>query len=187
MVYQNKKEQQLRKYVHNMKPYNKELVDFIEQNKDKYFTNELVLMIENRFNKKITTKALRKYFYRHNLSFKRKYNRKDKAIFAKEIGFESPPDKNGLVRIKINDKQWQYKQRYLYEKYNSVKLGENYVVIFADGDKTNFSKDNLIAVPKEVMKTFYAITHDDKICDKELTKVGLKVAIVKNRIRTIKE
>lgn len=170
-----------------MNPYSVELADFINKNKDKYYINELVAMIKEKFNKSITTKALRKYFYRHNLSYKRKYNRKDKAIFAREIGFESPPDKNGLVRIKINDKQWQYKQRYLYEKYNSVKLGENYVVIFADGNKTNFSKDNLIAVPKEVMKTFYAITHDDKICDKELTKIGLEVAMIKNHIKTIKE
>lgn len=165
-----------------MKPYDIDLVNFINENKDKYYTYELVLLIKDNFGKDISTKALRKYFYRHNLTFKRKYNRKDKCVFAKEIGYESPPDKNGLIRIKINDKQWQYKQRYLYEKYHNTKIGDDYVIIFADGDKTNFHKDNLIAIPKEIARTFYAITNEDKIFDKELTKVGLQVAKIKQEI-----
>lgn len=170
-----------------MKPYDIDLVNFINNNKDKYYTHELVLLIKDKFGKDISTKSLRKYFYRHNLTYKRKYNRKDKAIFAKEIGFESPPDKNGLIRVKINDKQWQYKQRYLYEQYHSTKIGDGFVIIFADGDKNNFSKDNLIAVPKEDMKTFYAITHNDKIKNKELTELGLQVAAIKNKLKSVKE
>lgn len=170
-----------------MKPYDIDLANFINNNKDKYYTNELVLLIKDKFGKDISTKTLRKYFYRHNLTFKRKYNRKDTCVFAKEIGFESPPDKNGLIRIKINDKQWQYKQRYLYEKYNNVKLDNDDYVIFADGDKTNFSKNNLIAISKEIVKTFYALTHDEKIRDSELTKIGLQVAMIKNCLSRIKK
>lgn len=75
----------------------------------------------------------------------------------------------------------------MYEKYNNTKINDGFVVIFADGDKTNFSKDNLIAVPREVMKTFYAITHDEKIKDKDLTAIGLQISIIKNYIKTIKE
>ena len=166
-----------------MIPYEKELVEFIDNNRMKYYTDELVLMIENKFGKKITTKALRKYFYRHKLSFKKKYNRKDKCVFAKEVGFESPPDKNGLIRIKINDKQWKYKQRYLYEKYNNIKLNDEYVVIFADGNKNNFEKENLIAVPKEIARTMYVLMQEEKPKNKELTKISLLIAEIKNEIK----
>lgn len=138
----------------------------------------MVSLIYEKFGKKMSTKTLRKYYYRHNLKFKRIYNRKDKAIFAKEIGFESPPDKNGLVRIKINDKQWKYKQRYIYEKHYG-EIPEDYVVIFLDGDKNNYDIDNLYAAPKEIVRTFYAITHDNKLYNKELTEVGLKIAELK--------
>lgn len=169
-----------------MNPYEESLVEFIEENKDEYYTDELVELIKEKFGKHISTKALRKYFYRHNLSYKRKYDRKDKCVFAKDIGTESEPDKNGLVRIKINDKQWQYKQRYLYEKYNNTKINDGFVVIFADANKNNFSKENLIAVSKEDMKTFYAITQKEKIQDKELTKVGIQVAAIKNKLKSIK-
>lgn len=166
-----------------MKPYDKEIVEYINNNKDKYYTNELVLLIKAKFDKDITTKSLRKYFYRHNLTFKRKYNRKDNCVFAKKIGFESLPDKNGLVRIKINDKQWQYKQRYLYEQYHNVKLPKDYVVIFLDGNKNNFKKNNLYAIPKNQMRVFYALTHDNKIKNKNLTKIGLQIATLKSKIK----
>ena len=50
--------------------YSEELVQFIECNRLKYKISELCKMIEKKFNKKITEKALRKYFYRHNLDYK---------------------------------------------------------------------------------------------------------------------
>lgn len=164
-----------------MKPYDKSIVDFIENNRMKYTTEQIVLKIKEKYNKDITTKAIRKYYYRHNLEFKRHYNRKDKCVFAKKIGEESAPDKNGLIRIKINDKQWQYKQRYLYEKYHNVKLPENYLVIFIDGDKSNFKKNNLLALPKDIIKTYYCLTKGE-FKEKDLVKTGLLIAELKNKI-----
>ena len=91
-----------------MKAYSEELVDFIEQNRLKYNINKLCEMIHNKFGKDITPKVLRKYFYRHNLDYKKQLCRRWNNTNAKPIGFESPPDKNGLVRVKINEKQWVY-------------------------------------------------------------------------------
>lgn len=168
-----------------MGAYKKEIVDFIENNRLKYNTIEMAKLLQVNFKKNITTKALRKYYYRHNLDFKKIYDKKYNCVFSKEIGFESPPDKNGLIRIKINNKQWQYKQRYLYEKYNNVKLSDDEFVIFADGDKTNFNKDNLIVVKKETARTFYCLTKGE-IKNKELTKIGLNVAEIKNKLGGLK-
>lgn len=164
-----------------MKAYSKELIDFIENNRMKYDVNKMVSEICLKFDKKVSAKTLRKYYYRHNLDYKKIYNRNFNCTWTRPVGFESPPDKNGLVRIKINDKQWQYKQRYLYEKYHNTKLSDNEFVIFADGDKNNFSKENLIAVSKDVAKTFYILTKGE-IKNKQLTELGLKIAKIKNMI-----
>ena len=166
-----------------MKGYTKELVDFIEKNRMQYTTLEMVKLIKENFEKDITPKALRKYYDRHNLDFKKIYKRTDKNVNAKPIGTESNPDKNGLVRVKINNKQWQYKQRYIYEQYHRTKLTDDDVVIFADGDKTNYSPENLIAVQKDVARAMYAITKEDKPRSKETTKIGLNIARIKKKIK----
>ena len=51
--------------------YSEELVQFIEDNRLKNNINELCKMIYNEFGKKTTPKTLRKYFYRHNLDYKK--------------------------------------------------------------------------------------------------------------------
>lgn len=38
---------------------------------------------------------------------------------------------------------WRPKHHVLYEQYHNVKLSPDSEVIFVDGDKTNFNKDNL--------------------------------------------
>lgn len=162
-----------------MKPYDDELVKFIEDNRMKYYVNEMTKLIYDKFNKKITNKALAKYYYRHNLDFKKK-NTSYKCMLTKPVGFESNPDKNGLVRVKINEKQWVYKQRLIYEQYHNVKLPKDYIVVFLDNDKTNYNIDNLMAVPiKVALRTagqnmFYN--------DKELTKISLLVSAVRLKI-----
>ena len=156
-----------------MRPYSEELVQFIEENRMKYYVNEMSELIFEKFNKKITHKALAKYYYRHNLDFKKK-NTSYKCLLTKPAGTESNPDKNGLVRVKINEKQWVYKQRLIYENYYNIKLPKDYIVVFLDNDKTNYSIDNLMAVPiKVALRTagqnmFYN--------DKELTKTSLLIS-----------
>lgn len=162
-----------------MKPYSDELVQFIEENRMKYYVNEMTVLIYEKFNKKITNKALAKYYYRHNLDFKKK-NTSYKCLLTKPVGAESNPDKNGLVRVKINEKQWKYKQRLIYEEYHNIKLPEDYIVVFLDNDKTNYDIDNLMAVPiKVALRTagqnmFYN--------DKELTKTSLLISEVRLKV-----
>lgn len=163
-----------------MKPYSKDLVEFIEENRMNYYAGEICKLIYEKFNKKITPKAIRKYYYRHNLDFK-KQQKNCHCIHSKLIGTESNPDKNGLVRIKINEKQWVYKQRLIYENYYNIKLPKNYVVVFLDNDKTNYDINNLMAVPINVslrtagLNMFYN--------NKELTKTSLLTSFV--RIKTM--
>lgn len=162
-----------------MKAYSEELVDFIEQNRLKYNINKLCEMIHNQFGKDITPKVLRKYFYRHNLDYKKQLCRRWNSTNAKPIGFESPPDKNGLVRIKINEKQWVYKQRYIYEQHYG-KIPKDHKVVFLNGDKTDYRIENLAIAPnKEVL---YIYGQELNSSNAEITKLGLQVAKLQNKI-----
>ena len=58
-------------------------------------------------------------------------------------------DCDGYVMVKVADpKSWRLKQRVLYEQYHGVKLEKSDVVLFLDGDKQNFSKDNLVKLTR---------------------------------------
>ncbi len=158
----------------------KTLCNFIEENCMKYTVDELVPILNSKFGTNYTSKSLRKHYYRHNLEYKKEYKKKCgwKSPLAKPIGSESNPDKNGLIRIKVNDKRWEYKQRYIYEQYHKVDLPEETLVTFLDGDKTNFDIDNLIAVPRHEIEIAYGcgITSSNK----ELSRLGFSVAHLMN-------
>lgn len=156
------------------------ICNFIEENCMKYTVDELVPILNGEFGTNYTPKSLRKHYYRHNLEYKKKFEKRCgwKSPLAKEIGSESNPDKNGLIRIKVNDKKWVYKQRYIYEQYYNIKLDDDVLVTFLDGDKTNFDIDNLIAVPRHEIEIAYGcgITSSNK----ELSRLGFSVAHLMN-------
>ena len=57
---------------------------------------------------------------------------------------------DGYVEVKIDkSNKWKLNQRVMYEKYHNIKLMPDDVVIFADQNKLNFEKDNLILVSKK--------------------------------------
>ena len=63
------------------------------------------------------------------------------------IGSETvKPD--GMILLKVGKNKWMYKQRYIYEQYHNVKLSSKQMVIFLDGDRSNFDIDNLRVVDK---------------------------------------
>ena len=62
----------------------------------------------------------------------------------------------------------------MYEKYHNVKLTQDDVIIFADQNKSNLEKDNLILITKNQLLKM----NQDKLIfnDKELTKTGVNIA-----------
>jgi hypothetical protein len=166
-----------------MKPYSKELVNFIEKNRLKYNIGELCKMVNENFNKNLSIKHFRKYFYRHNLKYKKIRNINTNCTIAKPIGAESNKDKNGLIRVKVNEKQWVYKQRYIYEKYHNIKLPDNYVVVFLDNNKDNFEINNLMAVP--IKDSLFVASQKLFTKNKDLTKLSLQIASVVNKTKEL--
>lgn len=160
--------------------YTDEMVSYIEENRFKLNVNQMCKSLKINFNKDVTPKALRKYYYRHNLDFKKMVLQRQNCTIKHPIGTESNPDKNGLVRIKINDKQWVYKQRYIYEQHYG-KIPKGYKVIFLNGDKTDYDINNLAIAPyKDVL---YIYGNNLNSCDREITKLSLGVAMLANKIK----
>lgn len=92
----------------------------------------------------------------------------------KEVGSERT-DVEGYILIKVKEPNvWKLKHRILYEKYHNVKLTSDDMIIFADQNKLNFEKDNLILISKR--KSLTMVTNKLFFKDKELTKTGVNIA-----------
>ena len=83
--------------------------------------------------------------------------------------------KDGYKEIKIAEpNKWMLYQRYLYEKAHDEKLRKDDIIIFADGDKTNFDIDNLVKVSRSTLMHLNrcGLIFDDP----DLTKAGVNVS-----------
>lgn len=82
-------------------------------------------------------------------------------------------DKDGYIVLKVADRKWMTKHRYLWEKENGP-LPKGHVIIFANGNKRDFHLDNLMCVSR---KQLMALNKNNLITnDSELTKTGVVVA-----------
>lgn len=88
------------------------------------------------------------------------------------------------IRVKISDTEWDFKHRVEYMKYHG-EIPEGYVVIFANGNKKDFSKENLIAIDRnklKIMNRFNLIKEDI-----EATKTGTIIADIIIKTQELKK
>jgi len=103
------------------------------------------------------------------------------------IGSERITKRDGVL-IKVRDghktRNWIAKSRYLYEQAYG-KISKGHKVIFIDGNNRNFDLDNLVLVSnsEELLLNQYGLIKKDA----ELTKVGLNIAKVIDRVNKRKE
>jgi hypothetical protein len=100
----------------------------------------------NKYGYNITKDMLMQYLSKREIRYKGYNPNKAKVMGNKiPIGTEyTKPD--GMVLVKVTPNKWKYKQRYIYEQYYKVELPKDIMVIFLDGDRTNFDINNLMAV-----------------------------------------
>jgi hypothetical protein len=82
--------------------------------------------------------------------------------------------RDGYVEIKIKDpRTWRSKHTWLWEQVYGP-LPKGHVIIFADGDKTNVTLDNLLLVSRQEMAMLCKnhLIYDNK----DLTKAGIAIA-----------
>lgn len=81
---------------------------------------------------------------------------------------------HGYIVIKTEEPNiWTPKHILLWEQKNG-SVPDGYCIIFADGDRTNFSEDNLIKVNRKEL--YHLNIRKLRFSDPEYTKIGLNIA-----------
>lgn len=102
-----------------------------------------------------------------------------KPVNYRKIG-EERINVYGYVEVKTKEPtKWELKHRVLYRNYNG-SIPKNHIVIFADGNRLNFSKDNLVAISRN--ENLILNRKKLKFDNKELTKSGILIAKVVDKI-----
>ena len=108
--------------------------------------DKLLNIATNKYGYQITKEMLREYLSKRQIRYKGYNPKKVKAMGNRiPIGTEYVKPDN-MVLVKVAPNKWKYKQRYIYEQYHNVELPKGTMVIFLDGDRTNFDISNLMAV-----------------------------------------
>lgn len=82
---------------------------------------------------------------------------------------------DGYTQIKVADPDvWELYHRVVWEKAHGEKLKEDEVIIFADGNKSNFEIDNLVKISR--FSLLYLNRNNMIFEDKDLTKAGVAVS-----------
>lgn len=97
----------------------------------------------------------------------------------KEVGSERV-DTDGYVMVKVAEpNKWRLKQRLIYERETGEKLTANDVVMFLDGDKTNFDISNLVKMSRTDLVRFNQ--QGIKSNNKDVTLAAVYMAKIKAR------
>ena len=91
-------------------------------------------------------------------------------------------DRDGYTSVKIAEPNvWQLKQRYIWEQSHE-KLKDNEVVMFLDGDKTNFNIENLRLVTRgemAILNKYGRIQSGNA----EINQAGITITRIENAIK----
>jgi len=82
-------------------------------------------------------------------------------------------ERDGYIVMKVADRKWQQKHRYLWERDNG-KIPKGHVVIFGNGNKRDFRPENLILVTRNQLATInkFSLIFEDE----ELTRSGIALS-----------
>lgn len=158
--------------------FTKEQVEFIENHQYDLSRKELADLLNQKFNLSITPKQIKNYCDKNKLTNKysgrfvkgqESWCKGTKGVLkansgsfkvgdGKELGSQRKTS-SGSILIKISNKpharhsNWRPKHELAWEEHHGQKVPKNHIVIFLDGDKTNFSIDNLALINKgELLK-----------------------------------
>lgn len=88
---------------------------------------------------------------------------------------------DGYTEIKTADPDvWDLYHRVVWEKVHGEKLKDDDVILFADGNKSNFETDNLVRVSRANL--LYLNRNKLIFEDKDLTKAGVAVSKLHEKI-----
>ena len=104
--------------------------------------------------------------------FKKGYEPKHKKPIGAEV-------KGKYTFVKMSDGKYKLKHHLVWEQHNG-EIPKGHMIIFADGDKTNYNIENLLCVTKQeltMINRYYKIH-----ADADLTKTSLLLAKIRLKI-----
>lgn len=150
----------------------------------KYAKEDFILLLENKFNIKISEDALRRYLNRHHIKDRynsyRKYNARN--VKRSPIGTERKTNEGVFIKVAQPD-IWRRKTRVMYEKYHNCKLNDTDYILFLNRDINDFRKENLIKVSKTEMA--YLRNKDMYSKNPKLTKLGVLTARLMIKVKEV--
>lgn len=185
--------------------FSEEQIEFLKNFKGEKTLKELATLLKEKYGvETININYFRKYLRKLNVDYKyekynagcfkrgfsawnkgvktgvkpRRYDKNGDVIWLeKPIGSERVEKKGyTLMKIKVPN-TWEYKQRVIWKEIHG-EIPTNHVIIFADGNKSNFDIDNLICISKNELRQLnrYKLKKDDA----DLTKVGIGIVKLKH-------
>lgn len=169
---------------------NNKLKEYLKIFAKQYTIDELLPKVNKIFDENFTRYELQKYLLRHKIKYK--YKSENMARNARMMGTpkHSKPigteytNYNGLVLVKVDKNKWVYKGRLIYENYYGVKLKEDEMIIFLDGNRKNFNIDNLKLITKQEAGYLGTFRLNDGIDIKDKNVIETEIAIAKTIIKS---
>lgn len=189
--------------------FTKEQKDFIAQNVNGRFNQELADLVNQKFGMQITARQMNSYKKNHGLvsgldcrfqkgsapankgtkgmhnvgGNRTSFKPGQRAANYKPVGHERIDDE-GYTLIKVSDtgtwdERWRHKHRVIWEEANGP-IPNGYVLIFADQDRRNVVLDNLILAPQSSL----SIVNNKGLLynDADLTRTGLVIADIYKKV-----
>ena len=148
--------------------YTKEQEEWLVNKLPYYSPIVLVDMFKEHFNQDIKVRTIRNI--KHANKVKSDYQRKiydttfrekiKKPLYNERIG------NRDRVYVRVANKKYQIKTRYIWEQYYGRKIPKDYDVIYLDGNKENYDIDNLKLVKKVVR--IYALKKGIDLINKDI-------------------
>jgi len=85
----------------------------------------------------------------------------------------------------LEAREWTLKHRIVWEQHYKKKIPRGSVIIFADGNKSNLSIENLICVTREELKILNKCRLISSV--PELTKTGLNIAKIRIKLAELRK
>lgn len=160
--------------------FNDEEQQFIIDNAYGISTDELTTLFNKKYNKNMSISQIRNWKEHHKIKngvdAKFKKGQKQIYTYSRPLGSERVKyfNRTKETYIKVaHPKVWELKQNYMYKKYYG-EMPENSVVIFLNGNRDDFSKENLecITLNEQYMMACSGLYFNDI----DLTKTGIDIA-----------
>lgn len=152
--------------------YTKDFEDFVRSNISKYKKEDFISLLENKFNIELSKNALKSYLRKHQIEGRyidyKEYMVRSTA--KHKIGAERMTKDGILIKV-AQPNVWRRKSRVMYEKYHNCKLSDDDYILFLNGDRNDFSKDNLFKSTNQ--EKCYLHNCKTFSSNRELTKLGL--------------